>query len=586
MAVPPDIRPEVLREYALLADGERGALIGPRGDIVWMCAPGWDSDAVFSALIGGAGTYAVSPRDRWYVWGGYYEVGSLIWHSRWMTSSGAIECREALAFPGDPHTAVMLRRVHANDDEAAEVDVVLDPRAGFGRHAMRQLHRNDDTWTARVGPLHLRWSGAAAARERDGALACTLVVPAGQTHDLILELSDQPLADQPVDASASWEATEHRWKGTMPDLSTVIARRDARHAVAVLRGMTSRHGGMAAAATTSLPERSEAGRNYDYRYSWIRDQCYAGQAAAVAGVSDLLDNAVEFIAQRILDDGPSLRPAYTVDGGPVPDEHTLRRVIGYPGGGNRAGNRVGHQFQLDAFGEALLLFAAAARDDRLGTEHWRAVEAAVAAIEERMNDEGAGVWELHDDRWTHSRLICATGLRAAAAAGAARSQAAAWTSLADTIVADTAKDSLHPTGRWQRTPTDPGVDVALLLPVIREGLDPGDTRSIATLDAVRTELTQDGYVYRFRHDQRPLYEAEGAFLLCGFVTAMADHQQGREVQARAWFERNRAACGPAGLYSEEYDVNQRQLRGNLPQAFVHAMLLEAACRLAQPSTAP
>ncbi|HYZ52419.1 MAG TPA: trehalase-like domain-containing protein [Streptosporangiaceae bacterium] len=106
-------RPHVLREYALLADGERGALVGPHGDITWMCAPCWDSDAVLSALIGGGGTYAVTPVGQRHVWGGYYEPGSLIWHSRWITSDGVIECREALAFPGDPGRVIVLRRVLA-----------------------------------------------------------------------------------------------------------------------------------------------------------------------------------------------------------------------------------------------------------------------------------------------------------------------------------------------------------------------------------------------------------------------------------------------------------------------------------------
>jgi len=96
--------PHVLREYALIADGERGALIGPRGDITWMCAPRWHSGAVFATLIGGGGVYAVTPVEL-FVWGGYYEAGSLIWRSHWITADGRIECREALAMPGDAGTA-------------------------------------------------------------------------------------------------------------------------------------------------------------------------------------------------------------------------------------------------------------------------------------------------------------------------------------------------------------------------------------------------------------------------------------------------------------------------------------------------
>jgi GH15 family glucan-1,4-alpha-glucosidase len=126
------------------------------------------------------------------------------------------------------------------------------------------------------------------------------------------------------------------------------------------------------------------------------------------------------------------------------------------------------------------------------------------------------------------------------------------------------------------------VDAALLLAALRGAVPADDPRSVATLDAVLTDLVEDGYVYRFQHDPRPLPESEGAFLLCGFWTALALQQQGRPIEARAFFERTRAACGPAGLYSEEYDVVQRLLRGNLPQAFVHALLLEASVRLGRP----
>lgn len=575
--------PQVLREYALLADGERGALIGPRGDVVWMCAPRWDSDGVFSCLIGGGGAYAVIPTGR-FVWGGYYEDGSLIWRSRWITETGIIECREALAFPGDPNRAVLQRRIIAVKG-TARVSVLLQPAAGFGRQAMRELHRdNDGRWEAQVGGLHMRWTGGAAAEvqgESERALRATLTVPEGAHHDLILELSETTLDSGPPDAGRLWQGTATAWRETMPDLGASIAPRDARHSYAVLRGLTSRGGGMVAAATMSLPERAEEGRNYDYRYVWIRDQCYAGQAVAADAPHPLLDDAVQFVAERILADGPQLQPAYTTTGGSVPDQRSLD-LPGYPGGHDIVGNHVNAQFQLDALGEALLLFAAAARHDHLGTDHYKAVTAAVAAIEARWRQPDAGIWELDNHRWAHSRLICAAGLRTMATAGGSTADAAAWSGLADTLIADAASDCLHPSGRWQRAPDDPRVDASLLLPAIRGALPAGDPRSGATVRAVRDELSQEGYVYRFRQDTRPLGEAEGAFTLCGFLMALADHQQGDPLAARVWFERNRAACGPSGLFSEEYDVTQRQLRGNLPQAFVHALMLEAAVRLAKP----
>jgi GH15 family glucan-1,4-alpha-glucosidase len=157
-------------------------------------------------------------------------------------------------------------------------------------------------------------------------------------------------------------------------------------------------------------------------------------------------------------------------------------------------------------------------------------------------------------------------------------QAARWSALADTMLASLG-DCVHASGRWQRSPADERVDAALLLPVIRGAVSPDDPRTTATVRAVLADLAEDGYVYRFRHNAQPLRHAEGAFLLCGFWMAQAMQVCGSHTEAAHWFERNRAACGPAGLYTEEYDVHSRQLRGNLPQAFVHAGLLESAVRL-------
>jgi hypothetical protein len=573
--------PHSLRDYALVADGERGALVGPHGAYMWMCAPRWDSGAVFSGLIGGEGVYAITPDDD-HVWGGYYEDGTLIWRSRWVTrTSGIVECREALAFPGDPHCAVVLRQVLAQDRPAA-LDAVLEPAADFGAAPVQELTRDDDgVWHARAGGLWLRWSGAPQAQVRGSRIEQRLQVRPGEPHDLVLEISERPLQGPPPDPAQTWRATENAWREAVPRLPHVLAERDARHAYAVMRALTASSGGMVAAATTSLPERAEEGRNYDYRYVWIRDQCYAGQAVAAAGPHPLLDDAVRFVTDRLHQDGSRLTPAYRVDGRPIPDQHQLD-LPGYPGGFDLVGNQVSGQFQLDAFGECLLLLAAAARHDRLDKAAWEAMGIAAAAIAARRQESDAGLWELAPRAWTHSRLICAAGLRAAAEVDGPGARTDQWTELADTILADTNRRGLHASGRWQRSADDPALDAALLFPALRGAVPADDARTVATLDAYLSDLTDDYFAYRFRHDERPLAQAEGAFVMCGFAVALAQHQQGRTESAYRWFERNRAACGPAGLYSEEYDIAQREMRGNLPQAFVHALMLESASRLARP----
>jgi len=546
-----------------------------------MCVPAWDSDAVFSALLGGPGAYAIEPVGR-YVWGGHYEPDSLIWRSRWSTETGIVECREALAFPGDPRLAVVLRRVIAVDGDA-EVEVRFDARAGFGQHQLVDLRNENGIWTARTGPIHLRYVGAAQAqRTRGGGLAFRLQVPAGQHHDFVLELAEGRLPSRPVVPSTAWESTERAWRECVPTLDESLAAGDAQRAYAVLRGLTSASGGMAASATASLPERADEGRDYDYRYAWIRDQCLTGQAIAAAGPYPLLDDAVRFVSGRILDDGPQLAPAYTVAGGPIPGQRSLG-LPGYPGGRDLVGNRARAQFQLDAFGESLLLLAAAARHERLDKDGWRAAGIAAGAVADRWREHEAGIWELDPQYWTESRLICVAGLRAISRAGHSSSETESWESLAKTILADTSRRCTHRSGRWQRTPTDERPDAALLLPIIHS-TSPGDSdpHTQPTIHAIRDELGVDNFMYRFRHSAGRLGEDEGAFLLCGFLMALTEHRFGDEASALRWFERNRAACGSPGLFAEEYDVIQRQLRGNLPQAFVHALLLEASVRLAGP----
>ena len=413
--------PHTLREYALLGDGERGAIVGPRGDLVWMCFPHWDSEPLFSALIGGGGTYAVTPIER-HVWGGYYEPRSLIWRSRWATRDAIVECRQALALPADPGRVTILCRA-ATHRGSARLLALLDPRAALGRHGMRDLALDEHgVWRARLDGLQLTWSGAADARVvnagRHRALALDLELSAGEHHDLVLTIAVAQREHARPDADAAWRETEQAWQARVGRFEQTIAPRDAAHAGAVISGMTSSGGGMVAAATTSLPERADEGRNYDYRYVWIRDQCYAGEAAARSGALAIMDDSVRFVTARLAEHGRELRPAYTGRGTAIPEATDLG-LEGYPGGAAVIGNRVSEQFQLDIFGEILLLFAAAAGNDHLDADGWRAAELAAGTVLARWREPDAGIWELDPPvRWTHSRLICAAGLRAIAVARA------------------------------------------------------------------------------------------------------------------------------------------------------------------------
>jgi GH15 family glucan-1,4-alpha-glucosidase len=228
----------------------------------------------------------------------------------------------------------------------------------------------------------------------------------------------------------------------------------------------------------------------------------------------------------------------------------------------------------------LQLYATAAFHDHLESDDQRAVELLLNLIQRRWNEPDSGIWEIEEAWWTHSRLACVAGLRSIAIYDTGVEPE--WiTGLADTILKETSRRCLGRDQVWRQRPDRPGVDAALLLPPVRGALSPSDPRSLATLRAVQDQLVDDGYVYRYAGDDRPLGRTEGAFLMCGFALCLANLEVNHTVDAFRWFERQRAACGPPGLFAEEYDVRQRQLRGNLPQAFVHALLLECTQRLSQ-----
>jgi GH15 family glucan-1,4-alpha-glucosidase len=572
--------PHVLREYAFVADGERGAVVGPSGGIEWLCFPHWHDGGVFSSLVGGHGEYVVRPQGR-YVWGGSYDDGTLIWRIRWVTADGSVvECRDALHLPGRCDAAVLLRRVEVLTG-SVRLDVVCNPRPDYGRAPVRAWHDDGSTHTGSAAGVHVRWTAPCRTRDEPDEhggrrLVGEISLGEGECADLVLELATGPFSDPPADPAAAWSETAAAWKRDVPELGPMAGARDARHACAVLRGLTGGHGAMVAAATASLPERADTGRDYDYRFAWIRDLAMAGQSMAVAAPdSPLLDRWTGFVVERLLADGDRMSPAYTVEGAPIPVPSHLG-LPGYPGGHDVVGNQVRDQFQLDAFGDALLLLADMGRLDRLDAEGWRAADMAADAIAARWQQPDSGIWELQPRWWTNSRLTCVAGLRAMANVAGDGELVQRWAGLADLILAETSRRCVHPSGRFQRAEDDERVDAALLLPLVRGCLGPEDPRIRQTVAAVRRELCVDGYVYRYRPDARPLGEAEGAFLLCGFVMSLAELALGDPVSSARWFERTRASCGPPGLFSEEYDVAQRQLRGNLPQAFVHGMLLQAA----------
>ena len=509
-------------------------------------------------LIGGGGTYAVTPTDR-FVWGGYYEHGSLIWRSRWITDDAIVECREALALPGragpggDP--AAHRRRARAR----RACDVALDPRGALrppraGASCQRATTASGRAESATCG---MRWVGAADGRargrrrRRQAARRSTSSSTEGAHHDLVLVL-DQRGADasRRRTPTGAWSATEAAWRERVPELRcATVAARDAGHAYAVLSGLTSAGGGMVAAATTSLPERARAGPQLrlplrlDPRPVLRRPGGRRRRAATRCSTTRCASSP-----SACSPTGPTLEPAYTTTGEPVPDERRLEPA--------RLPGRHRHRRQLGqpAVPARRLRRGAAAASPRppATTTSTPTAGAPPRPRSTRSKRAGAsptpGIWELDPDRWTHSRLICAAGLRADRRA--ARRATRARRPLARPRRHDRRRHRrrtpLHPSGRWQRSPTDARVDAALLLPAIRGALPADDPRSLATLRGGRARADRGRLLLPLPPRRAPARRGRGRLPALRLLARARLRPAGRPRRRRALVRAQPRRLRPAG----------------------------------------
>ena len=340
-------------------------------------------------------------------------------------------------------------------------------------------------------------------------------------------------------------------RGVVPDCADLIAVRDARHAYAVLRGLTSASGAMVAAATTSLPERLEGGRNYDYRYAWIRDQCYAGLAVAAHGPHPLLDGTVRFVTERLLADGPGLMPAYTVDR----RAHSRRagaaaaRVPRRVGPGREPGAR-----PVPARRARRVAVAVRRRGPARHAGRGRLAGGGGRRRRDREALAGAGRGHLGTRTTSAGRIPgspacpgCArsrsrppAGAARRARAPARRPGGARW----PTRSRPASATRVHPTGRWQRAPDDARVDAALLLPVIRGALPADDPRIRRPSRRCATNSPTTGTCTGSGTTPGRCIRRRARSCSAGSGWRRSRTRAATPVAAAHWFERNRARLRP------------------------------------------
>ncbi len=586
--------------YGLIGDCHSAALVSAAGSVDWCCLPRFDSGSCFARLLDRerGGFCAVSPVDDEASWrGSSYIEDTLVLESVLEGAHGTVRVRDFFAMR--EHGALQPRRELIRIVEcqrgSVEVEVEVAPRFDYG--AVRPWLRRvaTDAFTAIGGDDALIvWSDGELAVERD-ALVARRRVHAGERLRLLirfvrphlLEREPAALAADEVDGRLEetirwWRAWRERLHGEGPDRDAVV------RSALTLKALTyAPTGAIVAAATTSLPETVGGERNWDYRYSWVRDSTLTARVLAELGCEREARRFRHFIVRSSAGHAEDLQVLFGVGGERRISEEELD-LEGYLGSRPvRVGNDAAGQVQLDAFGEILNL---AWRWHRRGhspdDDEWRFFSELVNSAVECWSEPDRGIWEWRGERrhFVHSKACCWAavdrGLRLAGEC-ARSAPVRRWERAREAIreaIEDRGYDSER--GVFVQCFDEPALDAALLLLPVVGFVAFDDERMRRTTDAVREQLDACGLLYRYREDDQ-LPGHEGAFLACSFWLAECYARQGRLAQAREVFDRAMGAASPLGLFSEQVDPDSGELLGNYPQTLTHLSHVAAALALAQ-----
>jgi GH15 family glucan-1,4-alpha-glucosidase len=458
--------------------------------------------------------------------------------------------------------------------------IELVPRFDYGTVAPWVRRHHPDTWSATGGDdAMVIWSDVELELDGHHKLTGRCTVRSGERRRLVLRHSaPEALDDQPgwseERADARLKETIANWRRWAKRIAT--AEVGVRRSVLVLHALTnSRTGGMAAAATTSLPE-SLQGRTWDYRYCWIRDSTFATRALAEVGLGTEADAFRHFIQRSSAGNAEDLQIVYGVHGARRIGEQELDELEGWRGiGPVHIGNGATGQFQLDAYGELVnLAWRWHERGNSPDDDLWRFLVTLIDHAAERWREPDRGIWEWRPRprHWVHSKALCWTaldrGLRLAqecmrkAPVSRWRKERAAVKRAIEREGYDSARGVFVQWFGGRR------MDASLLQLPVTGFVEWDDPRMVRTTDAVRDELSDRGLIRRYRaKDGQP--GREGAFLACTFWLAECLARQGRPAEAREAYDAAMATANDLGLFSEEFDTRTGEMLGNFPQALTH-----------------
>ncbi|MFJ3876479.1 glycoside hydrolase family 15 protein [Streptomyces sp. NPDC090077] len=604
-----------IAEHGLIGDLQTCALVSSDGVLDWFCSPRFDSPSVFASLLdadrGGylalttdpARTPDGAPREPGdgVVTRQLYLADTAVLVTRSLTPEGVGEVIDFMPVH-EPHTATdrhQVVRVMRVVRGTVRFRLECRPRFDYGRapHALAC-----DGATARFdGPgttAYLQALGPVAL-EADGTdVRAAVTLSEGERAAVLLTVCDAdgpaPPPASPDDVIGAFNSVREFWHGWI-GRCTYHGRwqQMVNRSAITLKLMTyAPTGAPVAAATMGLPEQEGGERNWDYRYTWIRDASLAVRAMRDLGFTEEAHAFRIWLMQRVADgrapNGEPLQIMYRVDGDPYLDEEVLGHLEGWRGSAPvRAGNGAADQLQMDIYGEALYgLAQAGPTGDLVGFDDWRRCAALLDWLCENWDRPDEGIWETRGGRkdFTYSRLMCWValdrGIRQATVT-ARPGNLPRWTAARDAILEQIMTLGWSTErGAFVQEYDSTVLDASLLLMPLVGFITPGDPRWLSTLDAMDRELVSDSLVYRYDPAASPdgLQGSEGTFSLCTFLYVYALARAGRVDQARYAFDKMLTYANHVGLFAEEVGLTGEQL-GNFPQAFTHLALITAALAL-------
>jgi GH15 family glucan-1,4-alpha-glucosidase len=596
-----------IAEYAFLSDCETCALVAPNGNVEWLCLPRFDSPSVFGSILDrDAGRFRLGPADVEVPAARRYLPGTNVLETSWGTSGGWIIVRDVLLIGPWHHERershthrraptdydadhVLLRLVRCVNGEL-QVTLDCEPCFEYGtrygkweytgpgyREAVCRAE-GSDVELKLASDLNMGFEGARATGRT--------LMHEGDTLFVSLSWSEHPAPTTYEDAYDRLVWTAHHWQhwldhGEFPDHPW---RTHLQRSALTLKGLSySPSGALVAAATTSLPESPGGERNWDYRFTWIRDATFMLWGLYTLGFDWEANDFFYFIADVADAEQGTLQIMYGIDGTADLTESTLN-LSGYEGARPvRIGNAAFNQEQHDVWGALLdSVYLHTKSRDHLPERIWPMLKKQVETALEKWREPDRGIWEIRGEpkHFTSSKLMCWVAADRGARLAEMRDElefAARWQSAADEIKADICANALDERGVFTQHYDTDALDASVLLMPRTRFLPPDDERIRKTVLAIADELSEDGMILRYRVDETDdgLSGTEGTFTICSFWCVSALVEIGEVARGRDLCEKLLSHASPLGLYAEEIDPRTGRHLGNFPQAFTHLALINA-----------